>query len=1155
MATPKFPELEEAILKEWEEKKIFEKTLVKPAPKGNFVFFEGPPTANGKPGIHHVLARAFKDLIPRFKTMRGFRVERKAGWDTHGLPVELEVEKQLGLKNKKEIEAYGVEKFNEKCRESVWKYLDEWVRMTKRMGFWLDLEHPYVTYRNEYVESLWWIVSEIAKKNLLYKGHKIVPYCARCGTALSSHELAQGYKSVTEPSVYVRFKAKGEPDAFFLAWTTTPWTLPSNTALAVGPDIAYVKAKKLAPSGAEGNGATYILAKDRLGVLGEAEIIAEVKGSDLVGMEYEPLYAFLPLSKPAHRVVAGDFVSTADGSGIVHIAPYGEDDMDVIKKHDFPVLMSVGLDGAFIAEVKPWAGKFVKDADPGIIEDLEARGLLLKKEDYTHDYPFCWRCGTPLIYYAKDSWFIAMSRLRDQLVAGNAKIRWEPEHIREGRFGEWLRGIKDWAISRDRYWGTPLPIWECECGKTRVVGSLAEMDAHRFRKNRFFVVRHGQATSNMNGFISSWPEKNDDVKLTDEGRVKVLETAAALKKEGVDLIVSSDLNRARQTAELLKEVTGAELAYDERLREIDVGEYNGRTVEEYEALFPNDAADKIDKAAPGGESLTDVRARVVAAVLDLDRRHQGRTIALVSHGDPIWALETALTGEWSAEALVKKGEDRYPETGAFRELRVPNRPFDHKGALDVHKPFIDAVTLECACGKEMRRVPEVVDVWFDSGAMPFAQWHYPFENKGKIDPSTSLGMTKAEAYPADYIAEAIDQTRGWFYTLLAVSTLLGREPAYKNVICLGHLLDAKGQKMSKSKGNVVDPWKMFEKYGADAVRFHLYTVNQPGEAKRFDEKEVDGVVKKLFLILWNVLSFWKMYAAPPVTPAKAGGQSVAHVLDRWVLAELSRVTKSVTDSLEKYDVVTAGRAIADFVNDLSTWYLRRSRDRFKTEGGDKEAAVATLGHCLLTVSKLLAPFAPFVADALHKELSGGKESVHLEDWPTSDSSPSENLLLQMKRVRQAASLGLEGRAKAGINVRQALSGLVVKSEWPFEPWMLEILADELNVKEASYEKGAAGLEIDLDATLTPELKREGAARELTRQANALRKEAGLTIQDRIMLLVGGAKGFWKEVLDEHGAEVLADVKADGTKEGLDGALASSEVEADGKTLKIGIAKA
>ncbi len=1157
MPAPNFPQLEEQLLKEWEEKKIFEKTLEKPAPKGPFVFFEGPPTANGKPGIHHVLARAFKDLIPRFKTMQGYRVDRKAGWDTHGLPVELEVEKQLGLKNKKDVEAYGIEKFNAKCKESVWKYLDEWVKLTKRMAFWVDLEHPYVTYHNDYIESLWWVMSEISKKGLLYRGHKVVPYCARCGTALSSHEVAQGYKEVEETSVYVRFKIKGEENLYALAWTTTPWTLPSNTALAVGPNISYVKARK----GTD----IYIVARDRLSVLGEPEILAELKGKDLVGLEYEPLFSFLPLKKPAHKIVPGSFVSTTDGTGIVHMAPFGEEDMEVIKENNFPVLMTIGLDGAFIKEVTPWAGKFVKDADPEIIKALEARGLLYKTEKYEHDYPFCWRCSTPLLYYPKDSWFIRMSALKDKLVANNEKINWEPAHIKEGRFGEWLRGIKDWALSRERYWGTPLPIWACAKGHTSVVGSLDQMNKERFRKNRFFAVRHGEATSNANGFISSWPEVNGNVHLTPEGEKKVRKTAEALRKAGVDLIVSSDLKRTAQTAEIIKEVTGAELVFDERLREIGFGEFNGKTEDEYHAFF-GDKMERFTKRPEGGENYNDVRKRVMQCALEYDRENNGKTIVFVSHGDPLWFLTAAAMNKWDAE-LWDVAEAHYIDPGASLEIEMPNWPFDHDGALDVHRPFIDAVTLKCAeCGGEMMRVPDVIDVWFDSGAMPFAQWHYPFENKEKIDPSTSLGMTKeglgmtkGTAYPADFISEAIDQTRGWFYTLLAVSTLLDKGPAYKNVICLGHLLDAKGQKMSKSKGNVVNPWEMFDKHGADAVRFHLYTVNQPGEAKRFDEKEVDGVVKKLFLILWNVLSFWKMYSKSPasdVIPAKAGTQN--HVLDRWILSELNQLTKTVTDHLEKYDVVTAGRAIGDFANDLSTWYVRRSRDRFKD--GDTDA-VATLGHALLSISKLMAPLTPFVADGLYKELGGSKESVHLENWPQSGPI-DEELLQKMKEVRWVCALGHTIRADGKVPVRQVLLTFTVyipAGRSDFSTEMLDIVREEVNVKEVKtiLNSGASGnFSAQLDTVLTPELKREGAAREMVRNLNSLRKEAGLTINDRIVLHYETESHFWKDVIKEHGKSIQEDTRANAWHTGRpEDVLKETEVEFDKETIWIGIVKA
>lgn len=1115
MPAPRFPELEESILKQWEEHKIFEKTLEKPSPKGHFVFFEGPPTANGRPGIHHVISRAFKDLIPRFKTMQGYRVERKAGWDTHGLPVELEVEKQLDLKSKKDIEEYGIDKFNAKCKESVWKYLDEWVKFTHRMGFWVDLDNPYVTYKNEYVESLWWVLSEIAKKDLLYEGHKIVPYCARCGTALSSHEVAQGYAEVEEESVYVRFKLKDEPHMYALAWTTTPWTLPSNTALAVGADITYVKARK----GTD----IYIVAKDRMEVLGDVEIMAEVTGDKLVGKEYEPLYDFLPHDKKAHRIVAGDFVSTEDGSGIVHLAPFGEDDMRIIKEEDFPVLMTVGLDGKFVEEVEPWAGVFVKDADPGIMEDLEKRELLFKREKYKHDYPFCWRCKTPLLYYPKNSWFIRMSTLQDDLKKNNETINWEPDHIRDGRFGEWLSGVKDWALSRERYWGTPLPIWKCSNKHIRVLGSLEEMNETRHGTNQFFAVRHGQANHNDSGLAASWPESDTPPRLTDIGKEAIRIAAEKLKEEGVDIIISSDLVRTKETAEILSEVTGAEIVYDERLREIAVGEFNGKPLTEYHKFYASDE-ERITKAPEGAESLEDLRKRVMGAILDIDAKYENKKIALVSHGDTLWILQTAITGQWGYDVLFGDKKSHYPETGSVTPFVLPNWPYNHEGALDVHRPFIDRVVIKCEeCDEAMHRVPEVLDVWFDSGAMPFAQWHYPFENKARIDEGVS--------FPADYISEAIDQTRGWFYTLLAVSTLLGKGAPYKNVITMGHILDAKGRKMSKSKGNTVSPWDMFDKYGSDATRFYMYTVNKPGEPMRFDERDLDQVTKKVFLILWNVLSFWKMYAGGKGVRDEL--PKVEHALDRWILSHLAAMVDIVTDRLENYDIVTAGREMMTFVNSLSTWYLRRSRDRFKTgTPEEKQAAVDTLGYCLLTLSKVMAPFTPFVAEGLYKELDGVEQSVHLERWPETSEEGlrhDESMHEKMNDVIGISSEALRQRAEAKLNVRQVLPKLTIRSKEQIDDWAKEILKAEVNVKAIGWEK-ADELEVVLDTELTDELRREGAARELTRHINSLRKEAGLTREDRIIVRYETSSNFWKQVIAEHVEAVRLDVLSEGFEE-------------------------
>jgi isoleucyl-tRNA synthetase len=959
-----FAKREEEILKFWEENGIFEKTLAKKSPRGNFVFFEGPPTANGKPGIHHVASRAFKDLIPRYKTMRGYHVERKAGWDTHGLPVELEVEKQLGISGKRDIERLkdtpeaSIAFFNEQCRKSVWKYLDEWNRLTKRVAFWLDLDRPYVTYETPYVESLWWAIKEIWKQGLLYEDDRIVPYCPRCGTTLSSHEVAQGYKEVEDPSIYIRFAVAGEPKTYFLVWTTTPWTLPANVALAVNPEVSYVKIRR----GEE----TLILAEERAAVAGAGDVIATVSGKDLVGMKYEPLYSFLP-APDAHRVVAADFVSTADGTGIVHIAPaFGEEDLRVGRENDLPVLKTVDEEGKFISAVAPWAGVFVKDADQQIVDELDRRGLLFKAERHAHDYPFCWRCSTPLLYYAKRSWWIRVTEVHKKLLKNAGAIRWVPAHIKEGRFGEWLRGVKDWAFSRERYWGTPLPVWRCgSCENIEVVGSIAELNE---------------------------------------------------KKIGADML----------------------------------------------------AAD-----------------------------------------------------------------------------------------ADLHRPMIDRVKLACGkCKGEMSRVKEVIDVWFDSGAMPFAQWHYPFENKAKVD--------KGEAFPADYISEAIDQTRGWFYTLLAVSTLLGRGAPYKNVVSLGHVLDAKGQKMSKSKGNVVDPWLMIERYGADAVRWYMYTVNHPGDPKRFDEADLDRVTKQFFLILQNVAVFWKTYASEASPESASGGKLHAsrftlhatHVLDRWILARGNELIKIVTTNLEEYEATDAARPIGEFVTDLSTWYVRRSRERFKGDDAeDRAAAGKTLRHTLTTLARLLAPFTPFFAEELYRAMGEGGESVHLADWPEVEKRAiDEDLLKEMTVVRTLASMALEKRAAASIPVRQALLKLTVKTREKLSPELLALLRDEVNVREVVGEEREGSPDVSLDTTITPELRREGLAREVARQVNALRKLAGLTIADKIVLAYETESAELREMFSVLGDTLRRDTRAAELREGKLETEFSKTMELDGAKVVIRLTK-
>ncbi len=958
-----FPKLEEEILTYWEENKIFEKSVKKNPEDKTFIFYEGPPTANGKPGLHHVLARSFKDIIPRYKTMKGYRVERKAGWDTHGLPVELQVEKALGLRNKQDIENIvpgdaraSVIEFNKKCKESVWEYRDLWEKMTRRMGYWVDMEHPYVTYENEYIESVWWQLAQIAEmknekgESFLYKGHKVVPYCYRCGTALSSHEVAQGYQTVKDNSVYVKFKVKAgqrigdfttDDKTYFLAWTTTPWTLPGNVALAIKNDIEYIvlNNKELKER--------YIFARTRLPdflelreFLQRAEIENEVfyvfNGSQLQGVKYESLYETAGKdAETSYKVVVGDFVTTDSGTGIVHIAPaFGEDDANVGRENGLPTLLTVEADGTLAKGFSlPGEGIPVKKkndknryaVDDLIIEDLKKRNLFFKEEVYEHEYPFCWRCDTPLVYYAKPSWFIRMSGLREALVQNNEEVNWVPEHIKEGRFGEWLSGAKDWAISRERYWGTPLPIWECEkCDARKVISSVDEL-----------------------------------TKLS------------------------------------------------------------GKTLE------------------------------------------------------------------------------------------------------DVHKPYIDDVTFACGCGGTMKRTPEVLDVWFDSGAMPLAQFAYP----NRSDETVKQKIETGTYFPADYICEAIDQTRGWFYTLHAIATLLrkaGKMPAgnaYKNVICLGHILDAQGKKMSKSKGNVIDPFQMFEEYGADPLRWMLFSVNQPGLPKRFDVKGMRDVQNRVFRMLWNSYSFFMTYASIDGWQPKANTKSSEHLLDRWIVSELQTLRREVDGSLEAYDVYTPTKKIEIFIDNLSNWYIRRSRDRFwkSEDDADKEQAYQTLYDVLVTLSKLMAPFTPFIAEEIYRGLCG-EESVHLADWPVTDEKLiNEKLNEDMRHARFIVTMGLKFRADKKMKVRQPLRSVIAR---PIEKELQDIVVDELNVKEYRG-RGDMGELVELDLTITEDLKLEGEMNEINRAIQDGRKKAGFNVEDRITLGYIGKEKVFEKFGDEIAKKVLA----------------------------------
>ena len=1034
-------EEEKKIEKFWEEKEIFEKSIVERKDGEPYVFYDGPPTANGKPHIGHVLTRVIKDMIPRYRTMKGCMVPRKAGWDTHGLPVELEVEKLLGLDGKEQIEEYGLEPFIDHCKESVWKYKGMWEDFSKTVGFWADMENPYVTYDNNFIESEWWALKQIFDKGLLYKGFKIVPYCPRCGTPLSSHEVAQGYKSVKERSAVVRFKVVGE-DAYFLAWTTTPWTLPSNVALCVNPDETYCKVKAA-------DGYVYYMAKALLDkILGKLasedtaayEILEEYKGSDLEYKEYEPLFDFVKptcekQNKKGHYITCDSYVTMTDGTGIVHIAPaFGEDDAKVGRRYDLPFVQFVDGQGN-LTEETPYAGVFVKKADPLVLTDLDKMGLLFDAPKFEHDYPHCWRCDTPLIYYARESWFIKMTEVKDDLIRNNDTVNWIPESIGKGRFGDWLKNVQDWGISRNRYWGTPLNIWQCECGHLHSIGSIEEL---------------------------------------------------------------------------------------------------------------------------------------------------------------------------------KSMSDNCPDE------------------IDLHRPYIDGVTIKCSkCGKEMHRVPEVIDCWFDSGSMPFAQHHYPFENKDLFE----------SQFPADFISEAVDQTRGWFYSLLAISTLIFNKAPFKNVIVLGHVQDENGQKMSKSKGNAVDPFEALETYGADAIRWYFYTNSAPWLPNRFHGKAVTEGQRKFMGTLWNTYAFYVLYAnIDKFNPADHTlDESKLTVMDKWLVSKLNSMVKAVDENLANYRIPEAARALQDFVDEMSNWYVRRCRERFWSEEltDDKITAYLTLYNALVTTAKAAAPMIPFMTESIYQNLvrsvdKSAPESIHLCDFPeVCDSLIDSKLEADMESVLEIVVLGRAARNGAVLKNRQPLNNMYVKSENKLDEYFTDIIKEELNIKNVSFtdevddlvsynfkpqiktvgpkygkqlgeirnaltalDGSAAKKELDskgeitlnlpsgdvtlatedllieaaqkegyytlsdngftvaLDTVLTEELIEEGFVRELISKIQTMRKDAGFNVTDHIEITVTGSKRVVDIALkksDDIAHDTLADSLENAATEGF-----VKEWDINGETVNIGV---
>lgn len=1033
--TLNFVEREKETLKFWKDNQIFEKSVQLRQGAPAYTFFDGPPTANGKPHIGHVLTRAMKDIIPRYKTMRGYDVLRKAGWDTHGLPVELEVEKELGLDGKEQIEQYGVIPFIQKCKESVWKYKGEWEVMSDRMGFWADMDNPYITYDNDYIESEWWALKAIYEKGLLYKGHKIVPYCPRCGTALSSHEVAQGYKEVKETSATVRFRVPDEENTYFLAWTTTPWTLPSNVSLCVNPDVTYAYVRV---DGKE----TLIMAKDLIEAVLEGhdtEIIKEVVGRELEYKHYEPLFECTRKAaggKDAFYVMVDDYVTTTDGTGIVHNAPaFGEDDYRVCKKYDLPFVQMVDSKGEMCGGT-PWDGVFVKKADPMVLKDLDERGLLFAAPRFEHSYPFCWRCDTPLIYYARSSWFIAMTKVKDRLIDYNRRINWIPETIKEGRMGNFLENVIDWGISRERYWGTPLPVWVCDkCGKIHVVGSRKE----------------------------------------------------------------------------LSELTGC----DEN--------------------------------------------------------------------------------------------------------------------VELHKPYVDPLTWKCECGGTMRREPVVIDCWFDSGSMPFAQWHYPFENKDKFE----------RRYPANFISEAIDQTRGWFYTLSAIAACLFDSPAFLNCIVLGHVQDKEGRKMSKHIGNVVDPWVLLDNQGADAVRWYFYTSSMPWLPNRFSAEAVSESQRKYMGTFWNTYAFYILYAdidGFDPTQHKLVRENLTP-MDRWILSRLNTLIGRVEAYLDDLKMTEAGREMQDFMDDLSNWYVRRCRERYwgKDMTADKEAAYMTLYTVLKTMALISAPFTPFMSETMYQNMvrtvdKSAPESIHLCDWPKKDESFIDpELEANMAAVLDIVVLGRSARNAANIKNRQPVASMYVQGK-ALPDMYVSIIADELNVKEVkfvddassfisyrvkpqlktlgprygkllpkinqylagegvgnavvaahnrgeSYKFDIDGTEISLaaedvlvsteenagfvtvtehdlsvvlDTNLTPELIEEGFVREIVSKVQTMRKEAGFEVTDHIVLSHHG-NSLIEGIFARHGAEIAADTLADSIKLGSAGYVKDWEI--NGESVTLGVEKA
>jgi isoleucyl-tRNA synthetase len=1127
---------EEAISAFWRENDIFKKTLDKESPKGEYVFYDGPPFATGLPHYGHILPGTIKDVIPRWKTMQGYRVRRRWGWDTHGLPVENLIEKELGLKTKKDIVDYGIDRFNTAAKESVMRFADEWRAIVPRLGRWVDMEDDYRTMDASYTETVWWIFKSLYDKGLIYEGFKVMNLCPRCETTLSNFEVAQGYKDIADISVTVKFKVMpgqrigdfvADEATFILAWTTTPWTLPGNVALAVGKGIEYARVKI--------DQSSYILAKSRMGILKDAayEAVGMLTGSALVGISYDPIFdyyakdASLKNRENGWKVYGADFVTTEDGTGIVHIAPaFGADDYGLLAANDLPFVQHIATDGHFKPEAtdfagliaKPKASETEKDAhqktDIEIIKWLAHHGLLFAKEKIVHSYPHCWRCETPLLNYATSSWFVKVTDIKDKLVAENKKVVWVPPEIGSARFGNWLEGARDWAISRSRFWGAPIPVWK-EDGNDKayhVMGSISDVRKHSKAQNAYFVMRHGQADNNVKNIMSA--RADNPHHLTETGKRQAHAGAQAFKKalkgKNIDLIIASPFIRTRETAAIAAAELGlpAEaIVVDARLSEWNTGAWNNRPISEFVHEFPHGTI-RFEKTPEQGENYGDIRKRVGELIYDMEKKYSGKNILFVSHESPAFLLLSVARGADEREAAdmdISGGGD-FIKNGEVMAVDFAPLPHNERYELDFHRPFIDTIELRTHEGRKLTRVPDVFDCWFESGAMPYGESHYPFSrDDGRSFQPKSGWFKKTKGFPADFISEGLDQTRGWFYSMMVLGVALFGATPYKKVIVNGLVLAEDGQKMSKSKKNYPDPMIIVDAYGADSLRYYL--MSSPAVHAQdvcFSEKGVDEVTKKIVNRLLNVVSFYEMYADKAKAESLKDGKRSQNILDRWIMSRLNEAVLAVTEGFEAGEIDRATRPFNDLIDDLSTWYLRRSRDRFKgDDSADKDDALSTTRYVLTEVSKLLAPVMPFLAEAIYQKVSRENESVHLESWPAAGETDA-GLIKEMAIVRGLSSSGLDARTVAKVNVRQPLAALKVKSQLsifigPLSGQLLDLVKDEVNVKtvvvDAAIEK-----DVELDLDITPALKQEGEFRELIRKVQDMRKEKGLSVGDKATLV-------------------------------------------------------